>query len=97
MKSIIDSYMAGNPPEIREQIAGWERELNSISKNQEVPREEWERMVLDPGNAWSHNSFFNKTLQQYWIMKHVVARAMNLNHDVREEEEAKMRSGMNNK
>lgn len=91
MMSIIDAYMAGNPPKIWEQINGWERELRSISLNQEVPRGEWEAMVSNLGNSRSSNSLFNKTIQQYWIMKHVVARAMNMNRAIQEEEEEEMR------
>lgn len=63
MMSIIDAYMVGNPTEIREQIAGWERQLRSISTNQEVPRGEWEPMVPNLRKSLSRNSLFNKILQ----------------------------------
>ena len=35
--------------------------------------EEWEGMLQDPGTSNGWKSLFKKTLQQYWIMKHVVA------------------------
>lgn len=40
MKTLIDAYMAGNPPEVKAQIASWERELNDNTRNQDIPMEE---------------------------------------------------------
>jgi len=78
---------SGIPPEIREQINGCEWELRSISSNKEIPRGEWEDLVPGPGNTTTRNSLFNKSIQHYWIMKHVVARAMEMNQEDWEEEE----------
>lgn len=81
MKTLIDAYMAGNLPDIRAQITGWERELNDSIKNQDIPMEEWESMVPDPGNSRGRHSLFRQTIQQYWVMKNVVERAMTLNRE----------------
>lgn len=81
MKTLIDAYMATNPPEVRAQITGWERELNDNMTNQDIPMEEWEDMVQDPSNTRSRHTLFRQTIQQYWVMKNVVARAMTLNKE----------------
>ena len=78
MKTLIYTYMVGNPPEVRAQIACWERELNDNIKNQDIPVEEWEDMVQDPGNTRRRHTLFRQTIHQYWVMKNVVARAMTL-------------------
>ena len=73
MKTLTDVYMAGNPSEVRAQIASWERELHDNIKNQGIPMEEWEDMVQDPGNTHRRHTPFRQTIQQYWVMKNVVA------------------------
>lgn len=88
---VINAYMAWNSPETHAQIHGQERELRSISENKEIPRGEWEDPIPDLGTTRGRISLFNKTLQQYWIMKHVIARAMEMNQAVREEEEEDMK------
>lgn len=90
---MINAYMAGNSSEIHVQINGCEQELRSIIENKEIPRGEWEVLISDPGNTRRRNSLFNKILQQYWIMKHVIARAMEMNQAVREEEEEERKQG----
>lgn len=59
---IINAYMAGNSPEIKEQINGWEWELRSISLNKEIPQREWEDLIPDPRNTRSRNSVLNKSI-----------------------------------
>lgn len=81
MKTLIDAYMVGNQPNIRAQIVGWERALNDNVKNQDIPIEEWESMVSDPGNSRVRHSLFRKTIQHYWVMKYVVAWAITLNRE----------------
>lgn len=83
----INAYTARIPLDIRSQINGWECELRDISDNKEIPCEDWEDLILNPGTTRGRNSLFNKTLQQYWIMKHVVGWAMEVNQAVREEED----------
>lgn len=38
-------------------------------------------MLQDSGTTNGQQSLFNRTLQQYWIMKHIVARAMTLHQE----------------
>lgn len=78
MKTIINACMTQNPPNIRAQIASWERELNDNIKHPDIPIEEWDSMVLDTGNTCGRHSLFRETIQQYWVMKNVAARAMTL-------------------
>jgi len=82
---LIDGYMTSISPEVRALIHEWERELREISVNQEIPHEDW-NIISDPGTSRCRNSLFNRTLQFYWVMNHVVGRVMEVNQVVREEE-----------
>lgn len=42
---------------------------------------EWEEMLQDLGTTNGWKSLYHRTLQQYWIMKHIVARAMTLHQE----------------
>jgi len=45
MKKIIDSYMEGNPKEVRDQIWRWEIDLRNNLRGRDLPMEEWEVML----------------------------------------------------
>jgi len=83
---LIDGYMTGIFPAVHSLIHEWECELREISANKEIPREDWE-IITDPSTSRGRNTLFNRTLQFYWIMKHVVGKAMEVNQAVREEED----------
>jgi len=89
MQTLINTYMAGNPPEVRAQIAEWERELNDNITNQDIETEEWEIMVKDLGNTRGRHMLFWQTIQQYWVMKNIVAQAMTLYKEEEVQEEAR--------
>lgn len=78
MNTFINAYVARNTPKVRAQIAGWERELNDSITNQDIPTKEREDMVQDPRNTCGHHTLFRQMIQQYWVMKNVMDRAMTL-------------------
>jgi len=83
---LIDGYMTGISPTVRSLIHEWERGLREISTNKEIPCEDWE-IITYLGTSRGRNMLFNRTLQFYWIMNHVLGRAMEVNQAVREEED----------
>lgn len=89
MQTLINTYMVGNPPEVKAQISKWERELNDSITNQEIEVEEWKNMVKDPGNNRGCYMLFRQTIQQYWVMKNILAQAMTFYKKREEQEEAR--------
>lgn len=41
MQNLINAYVVGTPPEVKEVISEWERELNNNIPNQEIEAEDW--------------------------------------------------------
>jgi len=45
MKTIIDSYVEGNPKEVRDQINSREQDIRDNLRYRDIPMEEWEGML----------------------------------------------------
>ena len=64
------------PPKVKAIISEWERELNSNIENEEIQAKEWDTIVKGPGNTRGCQTLFRQTIQQYWVMKNILAKAM---------------------
>jgi len=87
MQNLINGYYVGTPVEVKVVISKWERELNANIENEEIQAEEWETIVKDPSNTRGHQTLFRHTIQQYWVMKNILAKAMTTYKEREEPEE----------
>jgi len=50
---------------------------NKVLKEPSNPEmEEWDTLLLDPRNTRGRLTLYNQALHMYWVMKHLLARAM---------------------
>lgn len=67
--------MLGNSPVVRQEIRGWEREIQTDPEDNEAEAEILD-FITDPGNTRGRLTLLNQTIHTYWIMKCLIAKAM---------------------
>ena len=77
--NISQAYYFGNTPQTRNIIQGWEKSSYSNEEDNEAEAEIMD-FITDPGNTRGCLSLFNQTVHMYWIMKCVLAKAMQSLH-----------------
>ena len=77
MENLFEAYSAGNPPQIRIAIYGWERETNSYEEDIEGQAKSM-NFVNDPRNSRGHISLFHQSIHTYWTIKCVLAKALQI-------------------
>lgn len=68
------AYMQNTNPKIRRIIQNMEDE--AIQAQLESEMEDWELLVHDPGNTRGRMSLFKQSLHMYWVMKRLLAKAL---------------------
>ena len=65
----------GNSSIVRQEIRGWEREIQTDPEDNETEAEILD-FIIDPGNARGHLTLFNQTIRTYLIVKCLIAKAI---------------------
>lgn len=68
------AYVKGTNEDIRRIIDALENRVLEEPSNLEL--EEWNTLLPDPGNTRGHLTLYKQALHMYWVMKHLLARAM---------------------
>lgn len=89
MQNLMHAYHVGTPIEVKAAIASWEAKLNTKVVNDEIPETNWEHIIQDPGHTHGPQTLFRQTIQLYWVMKKLLAKAMTTYKDREEPEEDK--------
>lgn len=89
MQKLMHAYCVGTPTEVKAVIASWEVELNANVVNEEIPKSVWEHVVQDLRHTRRRQTLFRPTIQLYWVMKNILAKAMTTYKDIEEAEEDK--------
>jgi hypothetical protein len=61
------------------QIRGWERDLQTDPEDTEAEADILD-FIYDPGNTRGHLSLFNQAIHTYWLMKCLLAKAIQCAH-----------------
>ena len=83
LMNLSSTYSLGNSSQVRQEIQGWEREIQRNEEDNEAKVEIME-FVTDPGNTRGRLSLFNQTFHTYWIVKFLLAKAIQSIHPTRE-------------
>ena len=75
LENLAASYVVGNPSKICQEICGWEREIQTDPEDLEAETEILD-FITDPGNTRGHLTSFHQTIHTYWILKCLLAKAM---------------------
>ena len=51
-------------------------EEEATQEQSEFEMEDWEYLLLDPGNTRGRMSLYKQALHVYWVMKRLLAKAM---------------------
>lgn len=89
LMNLSTTYSLGNSSQVRQEINGWEREIQQNEEDNDAKAEIID-FVTDPGNTRGRLSLFNQTVHTYWIFKCLIAKAMQSFHPTREKLEPKM-------
>lgn len=68
------AYVQNTNPKIRRIIQNMEEEAIQAQSDSEM--EDWELLVHDPGNTRDKMSLFKQSLHIYWVMKRLLAKAL---------------------
>jgi len=68
------AYIKGTNEEIRRIIDALENKVLEEASDPEM--EEWSILIPDPGNTRGLLSLYKKALHMYWVVKHLLAKAM---------------------
>ena len=75
LENLEASYVIGNSSTIRQEIRGWEREIQTYPEDLEVETEILD-FITDPGNTRGRLTSFHQKINTYWILKCLLAKAM---------------------
>ena len=73
--NLSTTYSLGNSSHVKQQIHGWEREIQQNEEDSDVEAEILD-FVTNPGNNRGRLSLFNQTVHTYWIAKFLIAKTM---------------------
>lgn len=68
------AYCENTNPDIRRIIRHLEEE--AIQRQSESELEDWEYILSNPGNTRGRMTLYKQTLHVYWVMKRLLAKAM---------------------
>ena len=75
LETLAASYVLGNSSEVRQEIRGWEKEIQIDPEDNEAEAEILD-FITDPGNTRGRLTLFNQTIHTYWIVKCLIAKAI---------------------
>ena len=75
METLLDSYVQTNTSRTRQEIRGWEKEIQ-IEPEDIAAEEDALDFIKDPANTRGRLSLFQQTIHTYWTMKCLLAKAM---------------------
>ena len=79
LENLVVNYILGNSSPTRMQIHGWERELQTDMEDTEAETDILD-FIHDPGNTRGRLSLFNQTIHTYWLVKCLLAKAIQSAH-----------------
>ena len=79
LENLVLNYIVGNASPTRNQIRGWERELQINPEDNEAAADILD-FIQDPGNTRGRFTLFNQTIHTYWLMKCLLAKAIQSAH-----------------
>jgi len=68
------AYQQNTNPKIKRFIQNMEEE--SLQAQSDLEMEDWEFLLHDPGNTKGRMSLFKQSLHMYWVMKRLMAKAL---------------------
>ena len=75
LENLVANYIMGNSSIVRQEIRGWERDIQTDLEDNETEAEILE-FIMDPGNTRGRLTLFNQTIHTCWIVKCLLAKAM---------------------
>jgi hypothetical protein len=79
LENLVFNYILGNSSPTRMQIRGWERDLQTDPEDTEAEADILD-FIHDPGNTRGRLSLFNQAIHTYWLMKCLLAKAIQSAH-----------------
>ena len=79
LTNLLETYSIDNSSQVRQEIRGWKREIQTDEEDNEA-EEEIMDFITDPGNIRGRLSLFHQTVHTYWIVKCLLAKAMQSFH-----------------
>lgn len=58
MQNLLNAYSEGSPAQVKAEISKWEIELKAKATEESIQAEEWEPLVVDPGNTRGRLTLF---------------------------------------
>ena len=79
LENLVVNYILGNSSPTRKQIRGWERDLQTDPEDNEAEADILD-FIQDPGNTRGRLTLFNQTIHTYWLVKCLLAKAIQSAH-----------------
>ena len=81
LETLAVNYVMSNPSAVRNDIRGWEQEKQQEPEDMETEAEIL-NFITDPGHTRGRFTLFNQTVHTYWILKCLIAKAVQSAHTV---------------
>lgn len=79
LQQLAGNYEMGNSVTVRQAIKGWEKEIHTEPEDNEAEADILD-FITDPGNTRGRLTLFQQTVHTYWILKSLLAKAIQSMH-----------------